>query len=34
MTCFDISAKDLFFVLGVAHTDPFFVQVGPQNGNF
>ena len=26
--------KKLFSVLGVAHGDPIFAQVGPKNGNF
>ena len=26
--------KKLFFVLGMAHGDPIFAQVGPINGNF
>ena len=26
--------KTFLFVLGVAHTDPFFAQVGPKNSNF
>ena len=24
----------MFFVLGMAHSDPFFAQVGPKYGNF
>ena len=31
---FVIYTKKLFFSLGVAHVDPFFAQIGPQNSNF
>ena len=31
---FVISAKKLSSVLGVAHGDPIFAQIGPKNGNF
>ena len=31
---FIIYEKKLFFVLGVAHEDPIFAQVGPKNSNF
>ena len=26
--------KNLFFILGVANADPFFVQIWPKNSNF
>ena len=34
-SAFVISAKkDLFFILGVAHDDPFVVQIGSQKASF